>query len=52
MKTKATFLAALLCISVFLSVLAGCQGTQEKSPPDEDRTPIVEPYKYHPKSNR
>ncbi|HHP7234133.1 MAG TPA: hypothetical protein ACFCUC_05850 [Desulfobacterales bacterium] len=43
---------SLIGILLCLSFLAACQGTQEQSSPDDDRAPIVEPYKYHPKSNR
>jgi len=35
------------------AILSSCQGTRETSSPEERRdAPIVEPYKYRPKSNR
>jgi hypothetical protein len=43
---------SLIGLFLCLSFLVACQGTQEKSTQDEDRAPIVEPYKYQPKSNR
>jgi hypothetical protein len=44
---------SLIGMFLCLSILVACQGTQEKSSSDDqDRAPIVEPYKYRPKSNR
>lgn len=52
MKPNTYGLRLTLAMFVGLSILVACQGTQEEPSSDEDRAPIVEPYKYRPKSNR
>jgi hypothetical protein len=52
MKPNAYKLRLTIAMFMCLSILVACQGTQEESSSDEDRAPIVEPYKYRPKSNR